>query len=53
MKYYIKATNTRTNKTMIMPSPVFTSRAAAEEFAEKFVKAVCNSKMEVITEKER
>lgn len=51
MKYYIKATNTRTNKTMIMSSPVFTSKSAAEEFAEKFVKMVCNAKLEVVKQK--
>lgn len=48
MKYWIKATNTRTNQTMIMPSPVFTSKAEAQEFADKFVKLVQNAKLEVI-----
>lgn len=38
MKYYIKAKNTETGKSMIMSTPVFTSRKKAQEFADKFVK---------------
>ena len=48
MKYRIKATNTRTNQTIIMSVPVFTSKAEAQEFADKFVKLVQNAKLEVI-----
>lgn len=53
MKYYIKASNTRTGKTEIMATPVFTSRKKAEAFAEKFVKLVPDAKMKVITQNER
>ena len=51
MKYYIKATNTRTGRTMILRSPVFTSPYEAKEFAEKFVKLICNTNLEVVTKK--
>lgn len=54
MKYYIKATNTKTGKTEIMATPVFTSRKKAEAFAAEFVK-LCTpvAKMTVITQHER
>ena len=51
MKYYIKHTNTRTHKSMIMPTPVFESKCRAEEFAEKFVRMIANAKLEVIASK--
>lgn len=54
MKYYIKATNTKTGKTEIMATPVFTSRKKAEAFAEEFVR-ICTpvAKLVVITQNER
>ena len=51
VKYYIKVTNSRTGKTMIMSTPVFTSLWEAEEFAEKFVKLLANTNLEVVTRK--
>lgn len=55
MKYYIKATNTETGKTMIMTTPVFTSKKKAQEFADKFAKTLLTpvGKMTVIRQDER
>lgn len=55
MKYYIKATNTATGQTMIMNTPVFTSRKKAQEFADNFTKTLLNpvGEMKVITQNER
>lgn len=54
MKYYIKATNTKTGHTEIMAMPIFTSRKRATEWADKFEKSVCTSvaRLEVIREDE-
>lgn len=49
MKYYIKATNTKTGETMVMSRPIFTSRKKAQEFANEFVKSMPKvASMEVI-----
>ena len=55
MKYYIRATNTETGKTMIMHTPVFTSRKKAESFAQEFIKTLKRpvAKLEVITQHEK
>lgn len=51
MKYYIKHTSTRTGATMVMRSPVFTSKASAQEYARKLVKLISNARLEVVTSK--
>ena len=49
IKYYIKATNTKTGETMVMSRPIFTSRKKAQEFANEFVKSMPKvASMEVI-----
>lgn len=55
MKYYIKAKNTETGKTMIMSTPVFTSRKRAQEFADGFTKSLLTpvGEMVVIREDEK
>lgn len=54
MKYYIKATNTKTGRTEIMATPVFTSRKKAQEFANKFVKLMTPvAEMKVIRQDEK
>ena len=40
MKYYIKMTNTETGRAMIHPSPTFTSKKKAQEWAGEFEKAM-------------
>lgn len=55
MKYYIKARNTETGQTMIMATPVFTSRKKAQEFADKFTESLLTpvGEMTVIRQDER
>lgn len=55
MKYYIKATNTETGKTMIMSIPVFTSRKKAQAFADNFAKSLLRpaGRLTVINEYEK
>ena len=55
MKYYIKARNTETGKTMIMSTPVFTSRKKAQEFADSFTKSLLTpvGEMTVIRQDEK
>lgn len=40
MKYYIRAINTETKKSMIMEMPVFTNKKKAEAWAEEFSKVM-------------
>ena len=40
MKYYIKLTNTKSERKAIMESPVFTSKRKAKEWAEAFEKSM-------------
>lgn len=54
MKYYIKAKNTETGKSMIMEFPVFTSKKKAQAWAEEFSKCMTPvGKAEVIREDEK
>ena len=55
MKYYLKATNTKTNKTIIIPTLVFISRKKAQEFANEFMASFDEpiAKIVVIKENER
>ena len=55
MKYYIKAKNTKTDKTIIMSTPVFTSRKKAQEFADKFTASLLTpvGEMTVIKQNEK
>lgn len=49
MKYYIRTTNTETNKTMVMTTPTFTSKKKAQQWAEAFDKSMKGkSKSEVV-----
>ena len=52
MKYYIKAKNTETGKTMIMTTVVFTSKKKAQEFADKIADVVWSAELTVIKEDE-
>lgn len=55
MKYYIKARNIETGKTIIMSTPVFTNRKKAQEFADNFTKSLLTpvGEMTVIRQNEK
>ena len=54
MKYYIRAINTETKKSMIMETPVFTNRKKAEAWAEEFSKVMTTvGRAEVVRQDEK
>lgn len=53
-KYYIKAKNTKTNKAMIMTTPVFTNKTEAQEFVNSMTELLTPvAELVVIKENER
>ncbi len=54
MKYYLRAENTQTGQSMILPTPVFTDMNRAKRWANEFVKSFGTpvAKMTVIREDE-
>lgn len=55
MKYYLRAKNTVTGKTMVLTIPVFTNKKKAQIYADEFVKTFGTpvAEMTVIKENER
>ena len=53
MKYYAKMTNMETGKTGIFPSPNWTKKSAALNWANEFMKLQKNAKVVIVAEHEK